>query len=168
MEVSCPNCSQRLRYSDHLANPLLRCRNCLTTFRPADLIGAEEQPVAAVGVDEYDSDIEGPLPKVATDQLPQSEPDASTSWFGKGGISIGVLLLVIALKAGPRLLRELFRERKPDPPVQMRHEDRQAIDRLLKEAAEKNAPKNAPKNAREPFNDRQQAPAPNQDLPADL
>jgi hypothetical protein len=129
MEVSCPQCTQRLRYSDKLVNPLLRCRNCLTTFRPVGNLTAAEEPVAAIGVDEYDE----ALPTWTPDRSLQPEPETSTTGrVGKSKAGYAtIVILLIAFKAGPRLLRELFREPKPKQPVQFQPANQQAIQEML-------------------------------------
>lgn len=139
MEVSCPKCKQRLRYSDQLINPLLRCRNCTTTFRPSGLKPTVEEPVAAVAVDEvWESpernreSFDGPLPHI--DPAPTTASGANKSRFGY----FAIIILVLLFKVGPRLARELFRDPKPERPAQLRHDEQQAIQRMLQEAA-KNA-----------------------------
>jgi hypothetical protein len=126
MEVRCPQCAQRLRYSDVLKNPTLRCRPCGTIFRPADL-GKSDDPVVAEGVEESEE---------LDDQLePTAAPDRSGG-IGKRGIgTFGIIAIVIALKVGPRLMREIFRDRpaQPRPPVRLHQENRKAIERLKPE-----------------------------------
>lgn len=146
MEVSCPKCKQRLRYSDDLKNPLLRCRSCSTTFRPSGLTAKVEEPVAAVAVEE-DREPAGPfrgsfdesLPKI--DPGPVTESRGSKSQFGY----LAIIIIVILFKVVPRLGREFFREPKPEQPVHLRQDEQQAIQRMLQEAA-----KNAENARRQP------------------
>jgi hypothetical protein len=146
MEVSCPKCKQRLRYSDELKNPLLRCRSCSTTFRPSGLTSAVEEPVAAVAVDEeseFASPLHGsfnaPLPKI--DPGPVTASRGNKSRFGY----FAIILFVVLFKVVPRVAREFFREPKPAQPAQMQQDDQQAIQRMLQEAA-----KNAENARRQP------------------
>lgn len=138
MEVSCPQCKQRLRYSDDLRNPLLRCRTCSTTFRPhgltADIV---EEPVAAVAVDEHlefgnpsYGSRDASLPKI--DPGPVTASRGNKSRFGYGAI----ILFIVLFKVAPRLAREFFRDPKPPQPAQLQQDEQQAIQRMLQEAAE--------------------------------
>jgi hypothetical protein len=158
MEVRCPNCQQRLRYPDHLVKPLLRCRNCLTTFRPADAQSPIEAPVSAVAVEEFDPEINEEF-RSFTEKSERELAEASTTRkSGKSGVGYFIVIaLVIALKVGPRLAREFFRERKPERPVQLQQDEQQAIQKVLQEAAE-NA-KKGPDLRMPPV------PMPNRDVP---
>lgn len=127
MEINCPDCSQRLRVPDHLTNPLVRCRNCGKTFRPAET--AESRIPFAISVRE-------PLtqPEPATEPRPAgekssdahlhdflSQPRAEPSVAEQAknrkksiGWGAGVLIALLLLKGGPKLVKHLLREdRKP-------------------------------------------------------
>jgi hypothetical protein len=73
----------------------------------------------------------------------ESSPASRAAKSGLGYLAI--IVLVIAFKMAPRILREIFREPKPQRPVQMRPDDQQAIQRMLQEAA-KNAENARQKN----------------------
>ena len=139
MEVRCPQCTQRLRYSDVLKNPLLRCRACGTTFRPAELAASVPDSRSAAEVEnasrlrelyQHAGEPREPEPTVSA-----PAPERS-SGIGKGVGTFGVIALLIAFKVGPRLMREIFRERPapPPPPAHFREEHRQAIEKLVRDA----------------------------------
>jgi hypothetical protein len=54
MEISCPQCNQRLRVPNEMKNPLLRCKKCGSSFRlDAAKSAANDQPVRDVSAPWY-------------------------------------------------------------------------------------------------------------------
>ena len=153
MEIQCPQCSQRLRVSDSLKNPLLRCPRCGSTFRSENVDApapAEIYPSAPVTSSAVPEVFHETQPQYASPP-PRMEPVAkpSHSW-GKGGLSwLAMVVLFLCIKAGPRLAKNLFGERRPpqnvpvriDPPRmdpdQMRNEQKQAFERVIRDMQQK-------------------------------
>ena len=142
MEVRCPKCAKRLRYSDSLRNPLLRCRACGTTFRAAEVNHSEPEPFAAVAAEipEGTGRVEESAPFVGSEPAQPSEvANQQPQGFAKRGVGTFVIIaLVVLAKVGPHLLRDMVRDNPPKPqppqPVRLHQEHRQAIEKVVREA----------------------------------
>lgn len=149
MEISCPDCSQRLRVPDHLTNPLVRCRNCGKTFRPSETAESRIPFAIPMREPEPQSQIESapqlPKSKSSDSQLhdflsqPRAEPSVAEQAKTRrsvAGWGTGVIIGLIALRGGVKLVKHLFHEdRKPQPaPVQFDPKLRPDIQKLLEQA----------------------------------
>jgi hypothetical protein len=54
----------------------------------------------------------------------------------KGLGSFGLIIVLLGIKVVPRIMREVFREKKPPAPVHVRDDDRRAIEKMLRDAQE--------------------------------
>lgn len=117
MEVRCPQCTQRLRYSDVLKNPRLRCRSCGTEFQADDAAEVLPHGLVETAGDESreTADSFGQIPP-----LPQQQKDSrsdSSRGLTKSGVGpAAIIILLIALKVGVRLVQEFTRHRPPQQP----------------------------------------------------
>lgn len=147
MEFNCPQCGKRLRAPDHLKNPLVRCRSCGAAFRPRE---QAEQPVTAQVIDTPPATPRpqpfSPRPQPVAPRpvsLPPTVPSRTatprpvTSEAGQTvakGLGIVVVLIFLLISKAPRLLKGIFPDRQPPPPVQIPDQDLRAIQELLEEA----------------------------------
>ena len=137
MEVRCPQCEQRLRYSNVLKNPLLRCRSCGTTFRVADV--EEVLQPTPVEMPAYEPrETADPFNQIPPLQTKQDEPRSDNSrGYAKSGIgTVGIVVMLIALKIGIRLVREFTRDRPAQPPgrkMQVDQERMPGFEKLIRE-----------------------------------
>lgn len=151
METTCPQCSQRLRVSDELRNPLLRCRRCEHVFRLADAerygrptTATEFAPLRPLEDSRRSSSKDEIYQASAVEKpsVPEEMPDIDThrphvsrrtSPLNKGGWgTVALIVFLLLVKVGPRLLRNLFRERPPAvAPVQRNDAEAREVQRLF-------------------------------------
>lgn len=154
MEFNCPTCQTKLRVSDELQNPKVRCRACGTIFRPLESGGSispsptppvapqvnrfpdqpkpAESPFASTSQPGRDS-FGSPTPSAPTRPRPVVTP-RSAAPGKRGGWGIILFIILMLLSRGPRLLRNFQRQPAPPPPVQI---DDDEVLRRLREVQER-------------------------------
>ena len=149
MEINCPDCSQRLRVPDHLADPLVRCRTCGRTFRPSEtesrsafapLVRMPQPPLPQepaderppIGAESSDAQLENFLTQARAEP---SIADQTKSRQKAAGWGVGIVIALMLLKGGVRLVNNLLREDRKPPPAPVRFDNKPPpdVEKLLEE-----------------------------------